>query len=84
MQINSPSTAACPPNDAPAHDAGHYDKPRPIKRLLSMIHKRFAGNPRIRQLPIGHPDALVGRPGERRIVFGHNVLIIRDQPLAKE
>lgn len=84
MQINSPSTAAYPPSDAPDHDTSHDTKPRLIQRLIGMVRRLVFGNPRIRQLPIGHPDALVDRPGERRIVFSHYVLIIRNKPQAKD
>ena len=48
------------------------------RKLATALWFRLA-NPRVRELPIGHPDALVDRPGERRIIFGHKVIIIRDQ-----
>lgn len=85
MQTHTPCSTPCPPQPLPGR------KTPPTARLTRLaastgraLRRAFLGGPRIRQLPIGHPDALVDRPGERRIVFGHNVLIIRDQPRAKE
>ena len=48
-----------------------------IRRALDAYHQARAMRPATEIVPIGHPRAREQRPGERRIVFGHNVIITR-------
>lgn len=76
MQHNTPCTVAGPPQPAPAPRTAWLAG---LTRSIAAIRRSIFGSARVRQLPLGHPDALVDRPGERKIIFGHNVLIIRDR-----
>lgn len=48
-----------------------------VRRALDAYHQARATRTTTEILPIGHPRAHEQRPGERRIVFGHNVIITR-------
>lgn len=76
MQQNTPCNVACPPQ---VTTTPRTDRLGGLARCFAAVRRLIFGSARVRQLPIGHPDALVHRPGERKIIFGHNVLIIRDR-----
>lgn len=78
MQLDTPCPSTRPKQKALVTPTATHAPLRPqrLARLIKALRRAIFGDPRIRQLPIGHPDALVDRPGERRIIFGHYVLII--------
>jgi len=50
-----------------------------VNWLRSQI-KAYRARPRVRVVPIGHLDALIEKPCERRVIFNNRVMIIEERP----
>ena len=73
MHIDPPIDVACPTQAQPARTPSLATR---ALRLFQRLRVALLGTSRIREVPIGHPEAFADRPGERRIILGHKVLII--------
>ncbi|MFI4859076.1 MAG: hypothetical protein ACIAXF_00200 [Phycisphaerales bacterium JB063] len=76
MNTHTPPTALPRPHQARPAD----DRPTLLQRARRAIHAYYqahANRPTTEVLPLGHPRARAHQPGERRTVFGHNVIITK-------